>query len=29
MEMHDNAPICMLLFDQLEAFHGRGGRGQA
>jgi hypothetical protein len=29
MEMHDNAPIGMPLFDQLEAFQGRDGRGQA
>jgi copper resistance protein B len=29
MEMHDNAPLSMWLFDQLEAFHARDGNGQA
>lgn len=29
MEMHDNAPMSMLLLDQLEAFHARDGNGQA
>ena len=29
MEMHDNAPMSMLLLDQLETFHGKDGNGQA
>ena len=28
MDMADNAPLGMLLIDQLEAFHGRDGSGQ-
>lgn len=28
MGMDDNAPIAMLLIDQLEAFHGKDGHGQ-
>lgn len=28
MGMDDNAPVGMLLVDQLEAFHGRHGNGQ-
>lgn len=29
MDMSDSAPLGMLLVDQLEAFHGRDGSGQA
>jgi copper resistance protein B len=29
MDMADNAPLGMLLIDQLEAFHGYNGNGQA
>ncbi|GAB3792158.1 copper resistance protein B [Dyella agri] len=29
MDMRDNAPLGMLLFDQLEAFHGKDSHGQA
>ncbi|MEW9570794.1 copper resistance protein B [Rhodanobacter sp. Si-c] len=29
MDMRDNASLGMLLFDQLEAFDGRDGNGQA
>ena len=29
MEMRDAAPLGMLRFDQLEAFHGKDGNGQA
>ena len=29
MDMADSAPLAMLLVDQLEAFHGRDGSGQA
>ncbi|MEO8999897.1 MAG: copper resistance protein B [Rhodanobacter sp.] len=28
MDMADNAPLGMLLIDQLEAFHGKNGNGQ-
>lgn len=28
MDMADNAPLGMLLIDQIEAFHGRDGSGQ-
>lgn len=28
MDMNDNAPLGMLLVDQLEAFHGKNGNGQ-
>lgn len=29
MDMADNAPLGMLLIDQLEAFHGRNANGQS
>jgi copper resistance protein B len=29
MDMADNAPLGMLLIDQLEAFHGRDANGQS
>lgn len=29
LAMHDNAPLAMLLIDQLEAFHGRDANGQS
>ncbi|HET6434037.1 copper resistance protein B [Dyella sp.] len=29
MDMVDSAPLAMLLVDQLEAFHGHDGNGQA
>jgi copper resistance protein B len=29
MDMHDDAPLGMLLIDQLEAFHGRDANGQS
>jgi len=29
MDMRDDAPLGMLRFDQLEAFHGKDGNGQA